>query len=365
MTFKRWTSLTLLGGLLGCSSLVPEPPGGPAPGGRLPVSRSEAPGPLNAGAVLIDRVYGMGRDAHAQGHLKLAGQRYERVLSMQPDHVGALNALGVIRAEDGRIAEALGLFMRARNLAPDKAHIHNNIGYTLLHEERLDEAEAALQRAQALAPDSIQTLKNQERLAQARAKQNRPVATDASSPHALVSAPPVAGVVTPVVVAVAPNVFELQVPRAIETARAVAPELATGGAPSRPDPTQPAHAPVRWADVPGVKLEVSNGVGLPRLARRTAQRLSQMGMGAARLTNAPTYREMHTQIEYLPGQQAAARALADRLPVPVDQVQVPVFTGSVHLRLVLGHDLAGRGIAAWSHEIRPASASAPANGQGT
>lgn len=374
MTFQRWTSLTLLGGLMGCSSLVPAPSDGPVLMSRLPATRVQAPGLLSPGASVIDQVYGLGREAHANGHLKIAGQRYERVLAMQPDHVGALNALGVIRAEDGQTVEALDLFMRARELAPDTAHIHNNIGYTLLHAGRLDEAESALERARVLAPDSAQTRRNQERLAQARARQHPPPALGMASPPALSGVQPVTSTDAPVLVSVAPNVFELRVPSTpaapVESPAALTAGQASGEAPHQPDASPTGQAlpqlagqwigqgSVQWTDVPGVKLEVSNGVGIARLARRTALRLAEMGMAATRLTNAASYRQMHTQIEYLPGQQEAARALADRLPVLVDQVQVPAFTAPVHLRLVLGHDLAGRGIAAWSQGTWPASASA-------
>jgi hypothetical protein len=84
-----------------------------------------------------------------------------------------------------------------------------------------------------------------------------------------------------------------------------------------------------------------------QLARRTADRLAQDGVVSARLTNARHYRFPQTQIEYLPGQDAAVQAVADRLPVHVKLVPVARLDRHMSLRLVLGQDAAGQAIAAW------------------
>lgn len=375
MKLKALTSLSLLGTLMGCSTIMPGTPGGQAVSihkDGVPTLVAAAPR-LKPTLSATDSMYAMARLAHAEGQLAMAAQRYEHVLSLKSDHVGALNALGVIRSQNGRTSEALELFGRARDLAPLAAHIHNNIGYTLLREERLDEAQEALTRALTLQPDNAQTRWNMEQLAKARADQ------DSARTAAPVQPAPLPGreEQAPAIVAVAPNVFELRLSRSLnrlpnlEVARS--PETASPAAqPAEVAAVVPAdnQAPgyqlvlsreltlqagpfAIWTDVRGVKLEVSNGVGIPQLAKRTAVRLAEAGVATSRLTNARPYRQERTQIQYLPGQHAAVKALAARLPVPVEMVQVGQFKSRVQLRLVLGHDVAGRAIASWIDGSKP------------
>lgn len=331
MTFKLLTTFSLVGGLLGCSSLQPVASQGP-----------QAPVP-SASVSMVDNLYGLARQAHGSGHLGLAGARYERVLALQSDHLGALNGLGVIRAQDGRSPEAHALFQRVSALSPLSAHVHNNLAYMLLREHRLDEADTVLQRARALEPDSDQTLQNLARLAKARGQQADARDTMSESNGQ-----------GPAVVALAPNIFELRLPPADRPSVPTAAVAAVGP----PAPAAPA-APSPAALASGVKLEISNGVGAPRLATRTARRLAALGVPASRLTNAPPYRQDQTRIQYLPGQEASVQALLSLLPVSVGQVEVATLGGRVDIRLVLGHDLAGHRIASWAAENETTQLAAP------
>jgi hypothetical protein len=112
-------------------------------------------------------------------------------------------------------------------------------------------------------------------------------------------------------------------------------------------PVQPA-APQPFVDaLRGVKLEVSNGVGITNLARRTADRLAPTGVITARLTNARPFRQAKTEIQFVAGQNLSAQALQARLPVTAKTVTAKSLERGVQIRLVLGHDVAGRAIAAW------------------
>lgn len=374
------TSLLGVVGLAGCSTMAPGTRGA-APGvavkGGVPALIAAAP-VLTPAMSVSESMYAMARLAHGQGQLAMAAQRYERVLAMKPDHVGALNALGVIRAQDGRTADALDLLVLARTLAPSAAHIHNNLGYALLREERLEDALVSLQTARELDPGNERTLQNLALLDQALAARDGVQASSASLPSPLPGQEaPAPG---PALVAVAPQVFELRVPNSAGQAPATGGTETAASRPATREP-QPPLEPVEvaalvpadqpepgykllvqsrektlqtgpfaiWTDIRGVRLEVSNGVGVAQLAKRTALRLAETGVATARLTNDRPYRQARTQIQYLPGQLAAVNALAARLPVPVEQVQVPVgqLNARIQLRLVLGHDVAGRAIAAW------------------
>jgi Tfp pilus assembly protein PilF len=351
MKFKlnALASVVLLGTLLGCAPLKP---GAPLAGSAVTPTR----GPVSTVPVKVaqasavtpqtpsgDTFYALGLSAHGAGQTMLAGQYYARALELAPEHAGALNGLAVVYAQSDRTEEALKLFARASALAPGAAHVHNNAGYALLRANRLDEAEVALGKARDLDPSNTQTQQNLTLLASAKAKQAPVLAApsseagDQDGPH---------------LVRVAPNVFELQAPT-------------HAGAQAR-EPAQETTAPSAQVSAPGaalsgVRLEVSNGVGIRRLARRTANRLASEGVTTARLTNARPYRQLRTEIQYVNGQAQAAQALQSRMPVATQTVAAKRLNAGVQLRLVLGHDMAGQAIAAWleAEEKQQLAVSAP------
>lgn len=374
MKLKTLASLSVLGSLMGCSSLMPGALHGtlnPRGGGGAAVPVKMAPLPvLVPGTARAEHevLYATGRSAHGAGHFARAVAYYERTLALKPDHVGALNALGVLRAQAGRTAEALALFDRAVVLEPLAAHVYNNMGFALLNAHRLQEAELRLRTARALDPDSQQIRENLDLLAKAQVEhdeRNRPALQEAPAGGAYVvqEADRTSG---PQLVAVAPQVFELRSagPQAIEAmARAQAPAAdppANGPAPQLPAASRevaaeaPAVVPVVARVVAQVepprpaRIEVSNGVGVTRLARRTADRLALAGIPATRLTNASSFQQPQTLLQYLAGQEMAVNALQASLPMPVLSVKVGTLGGGTQVRLVLGHDSAGKAIARWA-----------------
>ena len=346
-------SVTLLGALLGCAPLMPGAPlagssMAPARGqaSAVPVKVVQAPA-INAAMPSSAALFSMGLTAHGAGQLTLASQRYVQALEMTPDHVGALNALAVIYAQSDRTGAALKLFARASELAPASAHIRNNTGYALLRAGRLDEAEIALNKARELDPSNTQTQQNLALLASAKAN-HQSVGLALPSEAADKDGPRL--------VAVAPNVFELQSPTHAAT-ETTAPDLGKVASTSvhdlPPGAAQDSEVMARLAtttasaELHGVRLEVSNGVGITRLARRTADRLATEGVLTARLTNARPYRQAKTEIQFVAGQSLAAQALQTRMPVATQTVPARRLNAGVQLRLVLGHDMAGRAITAW------------------
>lgn len=343
-------TVCLLGTLLGCAPLRP---GAPLAGIDMTRPRNQASSvpvkvaPVSGVSLALpstDAVYAMGRSAHGAGQLMLAGQRYSDVLKMAPDHVGALNALAVIYAQSDRIDEALALFRRASDLTPGAAHVHNNAGYALLHVGRFEEAELELKMALELDPVNVLTLQNLALVVTGKAARQamgslaQPDAGHEAGPHLVV---------------VAPNVFELQVPAStvVDAAGRVpgdAANLSAKDSSSANVQVKPVVASMSVsAELRGVRLEVSNGVGITRLARRTADRLATEGVLTARLTNAQPYRQAKTEIQFVTGHAQAAQALQSRMPAVVHAVPASRLSAGVQVRLVLGHDMAGRAIAAW------------------
>lgn len=364
MKLKTWASVSILGSLMGCSSMLPGTLNGPPnarPGATVPVKMAPVPAVVTAMAE-HEVLYVTGRSAHGAGHFARAVAYYERTLTLKPDHLGALNALGVLHAQAGRIAEALALFDRARVLDPMAAHVHNNMGYALLSANRLKEAELRLRVARELDPNSLQILENLDLLAKAQIEhdeRNRqaPQGVQAGGADALPDADHASG---PQLVTVAPHVFELRTagPQAIEAlarAQTKAVELSAGEQEALPQALAlrrelaiesstvdraEQHRPAR--------IEVSNGTGATRLARRTADKLAPAGIFATRLTNAPSFQQSQTRIQYLAGLEPVVGALLASLPMPVQTVKVAAMGGGTQVRLVLGHDGAGKAIALWA-----------------
>jgi tetratricopeptide (TPR) repeat protein len=77
---------------------------------------------------------------HREGRLGEAASRYEDILRAHPDHPGVLHNLGVVAAQGGDHAAALGYFDRALAARPDYASAHHNKAGALWELGRLEEA---------------------------------------------------------------------------------------------------------------------------------------------------------------------------------------------------------------------------------
>lgn len=345
--YVKLVSALSTGTLLGCSQFALAPaPSNPvaasAPRAATvprvqPVERISSPVPE------VEGLFIMARSAHGAGQLDLAEARYAQVLDRKPSHLGALNAIAVIYAQTGRADKAFQAFRAALALDPTASHLHNNLGYALLLAGRLAEAESALQAAQNLNPSSAQTRQNLELLARAKAH----AAAQAASPGQ--ESPAETAVTGPQLVAVARSVYELRdAPTTLRTPAVALADTQTERLPSE-NAGQAAlkEAAPAATTLRGVRIEVSNGAGIRHLARRTAQRLSPMGIVTARLTNQPRFRQLRTEIQFGAGQQAAADALSAKLPVAVQVVPAKYVSSNTQMRLVLGRDLTGKSITAW------------------
>lgn len=85
-----------------------------------------------------------------------------------------------------------------------------------------------------------------------------------------------------------------------------------------------------------VRLEISNGNGVTGAAARLARSLDVEGLQTVRLSNVRPFVVPQSRIEYALGQRQMARALAQRLRIPLQQRS----GGTAHadMRIVLGHD---------------------------
>jgi spermidine synthase/tetratricopeptide (TPR) repeat protein len=79
---------------------------------------------------------------------------YERVVELEPENVRALNILGVMRINAGRIPEAEEYLKRAVRVAPDSTDAHYNLGLCLVKEGKSAEAIAMFRRTLEIHPTS-------------------------------------------------------------------------------------------------------------------------------------------------------------------------------------------------------------------
>jgi predicted O-linked N-acetylglucosamine transferase (SPINDLY family) len=82
------------------------------------------------------------------------------ILQRAPDHVDALNLLGVIHGQRGRHDRAVELLTQAAALDRDNADILSNLGNVLKSLARAEEAEGCYRRAIDLRPDAANTYNN-------------------------------------------------------------------------------------------------------------------------------------------------------------------------------------------------------------
>lgn len=329
---KRFSALSA-GTLLGCTQLSLAPTASVLPRVQ-PVEYISNP------VSEVEGLFIMGRSAHGAGQLALAEERYAKVLNKQPSHLGALNSIAVIYAQTERTDQAVEFFKRALELDPQASHVHNNLGYALLIAGQFAEAESELKLAHDLNPSSSQSRKNIELLVREkeRAAAGPQLVAVGKNIYELRDGPATLRAQTQVVAHAGVQTVK---PVSMDTAKAVAKDLA---------PSPFLH---------GVRIEVSNGVGIRYLARRTAERLTSMGVVTARLTNQPRYQQSKTEIQFGAGQKEAADALSTQLPVTVRTVASGGLAKNIQMRLVLGHDLVGKTLIAWlesSSETRVALA---------
>lgn len=116
--------------------------------------------PASALRIAVDRlrdptvaeIFAAGVAAHRAGDLPTAKSAYERVLTIAPGDVDALNNLGVLLLSVRDLDRAEVMLRKAVTLAPRNASAWNNLGTVLRDRGQTPEAIAAYQRALAIDP---------------------------------------------------------------------------------------------------------------------------------------------------------------------------------------------------------------------
>jgi predicted O-linked N-acetylglucosamine transferase (SPINDLY family) len=128
---------------------------------------------------------------HQAGRLGEAEPIYQQILRADPNHVDALNLLGVLAQQRGNHERAIESIARAIRLDGSQPSFHNNLGNALRSQGRLAEAIASYQSALQLRPNYAEAYNNlgialgeQGRLAEAIVSYQRALQLRPNNPEA-------------------------------------------------------------------------------------------------------------------------------------------------------------------------------------
>jgi tetratricopeptide (TPR) repeat protein len=253
-----------------------------------------------------EALYAIGRYQQGQMRYDEAIATYRRLLDAHPQHAEARNALGLTLAAQGKYDQAVVEFETAMANAPGMVSIRNNLGYAHLLQGNVAQALAVLEVARTLDPSNQRVLDNLEiAMSDVRTKANPG---------------PVVAIKTNAVHAVVPSA-KPSIEATITMPMDVVPKPAA----------EVVEQPVR--------LEISNGNGITRMARDTAHELAGAGYARPRLTNVPPYQLPTTEIQYRPGFEAQALRLRETLRSDIPVAPSTMLRWDIQLRLALGKDV--------------------------
>lgn len=88
----------------------------------------------------LDAMLGLARLEDREGHFEMALRMYQQAVSAHPQSAKALNDLALCHARNGQLEFSRQLLERAVQLQPEKALYRNNIAKVLIELKRMDEA---------------------------------------------------------------------------------------------------------------------------------------------------------------------------------------------------------------------------------
>jgi tetratricopeptide (TPR) repeat protein len=124
-------------------------------------STTGTPITLPIAAVAICLVVGLGVLTWNQAQVWRDSERlWTHVLAMDPQSPTAENNLGVVRADQNKLAEAIEHYRRALQMRPEDAEALNNLGVALARQGKLTEAVEHFRQALKIKPDHAEALTN-------------------------------------------------------------------------------------------------------------------------------------------------------------------------------------------------------------
>lgn len=290
--------------------------------------------PLAFAAIGADEAYLMGRQHQLARGAADANRLYRQALAADPQHVNARNGLATVLAEQGDFTGAIALWQSltaAPGAGAGAAYLFNNLGYAYFLNGQYALAQQAQQRACRLDPSNplvwqrlAITLDKLGDTVRAERLQRQAQALMAHDLHADMALAGGGAALTAALTA--PDDGWAQV------------ELVAGAdgllTLSR---TRARARDIAATVMRSATLEITNGNGMPGMARAMAGKVRAADLRIVRLANENGFGVRHTRIEYRPPFKALAERLAAQVQpgAPVVESQQGV---QADLRLVLGRD---------------------------
>ena len=273
--------------------------------------------------------YERGTYYQTRGNLDVALGAYIQALSIDKGHVEARNAMATIYSQQGKYAEAEPLLREAVAQSPGAAHLHNNLGYIYYLQGKHELAIKELSTALSFEPKNEWARNNLQLAQEALAKRSDKLAVHAKTPSVPALAP------TPVTVT--PYEFGGALDGALAKPQTTVSE-SSGNESAIASSIVTAQTTVA-ATKGEFRLEISNGSGVPGLAKRLSQLLSRLGIAVSRITNQQPYRQIVTEIQYKGDFKLEAEKLKDTLRGHAVVAQIDTSRRQVDIRVVLGKDI--------------------------
>lgn len=322
-----------------------------------PVDAPLALAPLSLQAA--DDYYVLGRNQYAARRPADALASYQHALRLAPGHVNARNGLAVLHAANGDYANAIALLraLTQESAPAGSAFLFVNLGHAYFLSGDDERAITALEQACLLDPSHagawqqlgivLEHAGQFERAARMRQQARSLQQHDHGADQALLAtAPPAAFDPWPADMARTEIVQQggMYALRRAAAPAATAANVTTTAAPS----AAPMEKPVAPAAPPNIlRVEIRNGNGVPGMAAALARTLAPQRLQVVRLANEKTFDVARSRVDYGPGQQSAARALASRLGAAAPDVHA---CETADLCIILGRDLTD--IAALQHHYQ-------------
>lgn len=278
---------------------------------------------------------------------------YRKAIAVDAGNTEAFNALGVALAQSGRLADAEITLRQAVALAPQRSHIVNNLGYVQLLAGKAEDAAMTLRAAVAMDGGNARAAANlQTAMARSGGSSDRmtaahgsaepsPIVSRAHAPDPQIGAALPSAVPTPRQVDAAVFVGErssFKVGFAPDEATS-APVLVAATATVVRDAAAVPAAAVAPDTMPTlVRVEVSNGNGVPGMAARVGKWLANRGITTERLSNQPRFAQQHTVVQYRDGHGGSAQRIAHLMPAQAQADAQPTQGLRSDVRVVLGRD---------------------------
>jgi tetratricopeptide (TPR) repeat protein len=294
-----------------------------------------------------DAHYLLGDYYQGRGRHREAVEEFNKSIRIDPQCVKAYNGIAVSLDQMGEHERALEYYQAALAIQPELDYLYNNMGYSLLQQERYEEAAAAFEKANAISGGKISRIQNNLALANSALGKTDPASVPADPKHqALIE-------YTAGNIRLKNGSFEearghyrksLTLNPEMRGARK-GEEVATLLADVKRSLNEEATLVLDGKAAPAIigrdGIEISNGNGVPRMARDVGNFLERQGFKVVRLTNAEHFKYAKAMVYYRGDAEFTALRIKGTIPGITQMKKVSGFErDNVQVKVIVGKDLA-------------------------